>query len=641
MDKTMSRLTQFIADLTDEPDSTLLASFLGGNQAAFRELVKRHGRLVFGVCKRILRHHQDAEDAFQAVFVVLAYRAANVRRQDALGSWLFGVATRVALKARARRTRLQACEQAAQDIDHACENNFHHDGTELIVWAIQQLPEIYRAAVLACDLEGLSRKEAARRLGWTEGTLSGRLSRARKLLEKRLREAGLILPATGLAAVLGTQSTIRAGASEAVIKFISTPASVPVAVAALTQGVVRSMFALKLKTVTAAILVVCTVGFCTWMVAAGDQSGSTPTTIHAVAPPAQPKSPGPDVEEQRTEINRLEEEARKAIQILEEEKKKLTSQGVQGEIVRRLQDGIVEINLGSAFPVKVGEAFAILPGDFPEKGLKARMRTIRVPDGKGEFKPVERLIDKGSIELVEVLGPKHSRCRITSETEPIRDAIAAGDLLLPPEEVKKIGTTPPENVKRRIQQIDDKLAVARRVLADARYQEKPSPVAPTEEERQKAAREREGIADEHDELVRLLRAVVDAEKAERKALADFTVAQANLNLAKAKLAKAEKEVESWKSSPSSAKVVTIHVRPLLSEEKSFTLEAGRVQTVLEGLAYAARETPIKLDETTVWVARVKELLPVDLAAITQKSDNKTNYKLQPGDQLFVQINVKK
>src|SRR5579871_6491187 len=100
MNLSLGRLTRLVADFSSESDGKLLAAYLSGSQPAFRELVDRHGPLVFGVCRRILRHQQDAEDAFQAVFIVLARRASDVWPQDAVGSWLYGVAYRIALKAR-------------------------------------------------------------------------------------------------------------------------------------------------------------------------------------------------------------------------------------------------------------------------------------------------------------------------------------------------------------------------------------------------------------------------------------------------------------------------------------------------------------------------------------------------------------
>src|SRR5262245_564044 len=116
MNATLARLTRLAADVAREPDGRLLDAFLRGSQSAFRELVTRHGPLVFAVCNRILRHRQDAEDAFQAAFLVLARRAADVWPRDAVGSWLYGVAYRVALKARALRARRQGREHPLEDV---------------------------------------------------------------------------------------------------------------------------------------------------------------------------------------------------------------------------------------------------------------------------------------------------------------------------------------------------------------------------------------------------------------------------------------------------------------------------------------------------------------------------------------------
>ncbi len=478
MNPTLTRLTRLVGNLSREPDGRLLSSFLAGNQAAFRELVDRHAPLVFGVCNRILRHQQDAEDAFQAVFIVLAHRAADVWPQDAVGSWLYGVASRVALKARTLRTRRWSREEAIEEVVQPCEPTSEPDTTEVVDRAVRKLPEVYRAAVVACDLEGLSRKDAARRLGWTEGTLSGRLARARKILAERLRKAGFACPVAGLATVLGTNPTVRAGLLDTVIDLASSTSGIPAPVAALTQGVMQGMFAFKLKAAIAAILVACTVGFGAWKVGAGDEPGIKQTTGKAVAPLAQPKPQSPDLAKLQADLKLLEAAARDTIQALEDEKKKLTSQLSQGKIVRRLSDGIVEINLGTNLPVKPGQTFAILPSDFPEKGLKSRMRMFRIANDQGEYKQVERFVDKGTIEVIEVLGAKQFRCRITAETEPVRDSIGPGDLVLQPEEGKKAGAKPPENAKQKVQQIEDKLAELRRLMAETQQELNPRTAKP-------------------------------------------------------------------------------------------------------------------------------------------------------------------
>ena len=180
MHATLTRLRRLAADLAPEPDGLLLDAYLRGGDGAFRELVRRHGGLVLGVCTRVLRHRQDAEDAFQATFLVLARRAADVWPRDAVASWLHGVAYRVALKARSLRARWQAREQPVEDLPQPPRPNPEPDLAEVIDRAVRKLPEVYRAAVVACDLEGLSRRDAAERLGISLRTLYNKLHEYRE-----------------------------------------------------------------------------------------------------------------------------------------------------------------------------------------------------------------------------------------------------------------------------------------------------------------------------------------------------------------------------------------------------------------------------------------------------------------------------
>jgi RNA polymerase sigma factor (sigma-70 family) len=297
MNRILTRLTRAAVDPTSWPDGQLLDTFLAErSESAFRELVARHGSLVFAVCNRVLRHRQDAEDAFQAVFLVLARRAADVWPRDAVGSWLYGVAHRVALKARSLRARRRVCEQPLGEQTPASPPvSASPDLAELIDSAVRKLPEAYRAAVIACDLEGLSRAEAAARLGWKEGTLSGRLARGRKLLADRLRRGGVALPAGSAGVALGTGEALGADVVAETVRLaigscgqnLASGVSLPVAV--LTEGVVRGMFLAKIKAAAVAVLAVGLFGVGVWASTgagsgAGEGVGIAPAPVAAVEP---------------------------------------------------------------------------------------------------------------------------------------------------------------------------------------------------------------------------------------------------------------------------------------------------------------------------------------------------------------------
>jgi RNA polymerase sigma factor (sigma-70 family) len=180
----------------DPTDAELLHRFaLRDDHAAFAALVRRHGPMVFGVCRRVLRDPHDAEEAFQSTFLVLVRKAGVLRQPDRLGNWLYGVANRVARKAKVSAARRNGHERAAAGPAWApaVESG---DGPELRALLDEEmvaLPEKYRAPLVLCYLEGLTNEDAARRLGWAPGSMSYRLARGRELLRRRLTRRGLYL----------------------------------------------------------------------------------------------------------------------------------------------------------------------------------------------------------------------------------------------------------------------------------------------------------------------------------------------------------------------------------------------------------------------------------------------------------------
>jgi RNA polymerase sigma factor (sigma-70 family) len=245
-------------------DGQLLDCFLSAREeAAFEALLRRHGPMVLGVCRRILRHDQDAEDAFQATFLVLARKAASVSPRELVGPWLYGVACRTALKAKTAAARRRLRESPMNE-SSLPQPRPREDWSELAARlddTIQRLPEQYRRPLVLCALEGKSRREAARQLCVPEGTLSSRLARARRMLTRRLTARGLALPAGALAAALSPQTVsaaLPAALVSSTVQAAFAPANMIAApVAALTQGVIQAMFLTKLK-ITAFVLVVLT-----------------------------------------------------------------------------------------------------------------------------------------------------------------------------------------------------------------------------------------------------------------------------------------------------------------------------------------------------------------------------------------------
>src|SRR5262249_49931780 len=155
----------------------------GRDEAAFEVILRRHGPTVLGVCRRIAGAGPDAEDAFQATFLVLARKSRAVRPRSALAGWLYGVAVRAALKVRAAEARRKVREREVATMPRPADAEPPRpDELAALHRELGRLPADLRATVVLCDLERKTRAEAARQLGWPEGTVASRLARARRLL---------------------------------------------------------------------------------------------------------------------------------------------------------------------------------------------------------------------------------------------------------------------------------------------------------------------------------------------------------------------------------------------------------------------------------------------------------------------------
>jgi RNA polymerase sigma-70 factor (ECF subfamily) len=267
-------------------DRQLLETFIErSDEAAFEAMVLRHGPMVMGVCGRVLRNRQDAEDAFQAAFLVLVRKAAAITSRELLPAWLYGVACNTALKAKAAVARRRRKErQAAAMLEPAAESSPpERDWLPLLDRELNGLPDRYRLPIVLCELQGKSHKEAAHELGCPIGTLSGRLSRGRSLLAKRLARYGVTPTAGSLSAALAQQeasASVPAAVVSATVKA-ATAGVISAEIAALTEGVVKAMFLAKLKVVTVilgtAVVLTAAALACTALAAgpAQDKTGGT------------------------------------------------------------------------------------------------------------------------------------------------------------------------------------------------------------------------------------------------------------------------------------------------------------------------------------------------------------------------------
>jgi RNA polymerase sigma factor (sigma-70 family) len=254
-----------LANANGVPETQLLERFVSrADGMAFELLVWRHERMVWSICRRILRNTHDAEDAFQATFLALVRKAASIAKGEAVASWLYKVAYRVCLRAQALSKNRAAHEKQGRDLSvMPIISNSPSEAEQRDLWPflhreLNDLPEKYRAPLVLCYLEGKTYAEAARQLGCPKGTLSTRLTRARTVLRQRLAHRGLVLSGSGLAGALGNQPAMAAvpaalveSTCQAAILFAAHAASSPSVISvkpiALAEGVLKTMALSKLK----------------------------------------------------------------------------------------------------------------------------------------------------------------------------------------------------------------------------------------------------------------------------------------------------------------------------------------------------------------------------------------------------------
>jgi RNA polymerase sigma factor (sigma-70 family) len=236
-------------------------------EAAFAALVERHAPLVFGVCRRMLSQEADAEDAFQATFLVFARRASSIRRRQSLPAWLHGVARRVALKARLQTARRRDISKQAMDVTEpmaepdTSELAALREARQALDEELAHLPEKYRLPLILCYFQGRTYEEAAEELGLPSGSMGKRLNQAQDRLRQRLLRRGVTLSATALATLLAGSAqavspVLTGAATKAALSFAAGTAAagaISERVVGLADGVLHSLWISKAKTVAVAL----------------------------------------------------------------------------------------------------------------------------------------------------------------------------------------------------------------------------------------------------------------------------------------------------------------------------------------------------------------------------------------------------
>jgi RNA polymerase sigma factor (sigma-70 family) len=377
-------------------DRELLQRFAARrDEPAFAALVRRHGPMVLRVCLQSLHQDQDAEDAFQATFLILSRKAATVQKQESLGSWLYGVAHHVATNLKRNLSRRRSHESRSSSTLQAdpLASMSVREGQKILHQELARLPEKYRAPLVLCCLESLTRDEAARQLGWPLAKLKNRLEEARKRLRGRLASRGLTVGGAFAASVLcehAASAAIPIVLLDSTVKAATTVAAggaaasvVSAKVAALAEGVVNAMFITKLSVATvlvSGILFVAAAGMLGFHAVAADQPaapGVKGQEVSRAAPPDTKREPA-------------------------DEKNQLSEQDLK-KLLEALQKPDEEVRKAAIEALKQLDQ---------EKVRKALIEALKKPDGE---------VRKAAIEALKQLEMPNQDA---SKTKPVARAVA-------------------------------------------------------------------------------------------------------------------------------------------------------------------------------------------------------------------------
>lgn len=384
-------------------DGALLTRYVAcQDEAAFAALVKRHGPMVLRICRRLLRSVQDAEDAFQATFLILARKAAGIRKQESVTAWLHSVAFRVACRLRGKNARQSPRRRPLEDLPQA-------DGTAEPSWReaqavlgeeLNRLDEKYRTPLVLCYVQGKTRDEAAQELGWSVSVLRGRLERGRQRLRARLERRGLCFAAVMLAA--GVADAAAASLPARLVSSSVQAASgvaggqaaadgVSASVAALAQGVTQMMFFSKLKTVAVGLLTLTLLGAGTGLVAYHSMAGE-PSAAGLGAPSEQVAQPAKEqldpvklkqeIDRLRRELDQTRKDLKRALELIESMKAQEQAAKAQAEENKARADEALLRELQRFQQLQRLQVKDPKPGEKAKAEKPAASPTAVSPDGR-------------------------------------------------------------------------------------------------------------------------------------------------------------------------------------------------------------------------------------------------------------------